>query len=165
MYLPSREDWRVISAIRGLALLYTGGWDVGLQYPAALGVEGSGSVLAVGADVTGIGVGDQVLAHEAPFPKGSGFWAERTLITAEHAMEFGRDVVAVAGSVTSALSEVPLQLIREGATLIRDVEDLLRRKMTFRQALEGADFPIMARQRLKVVQRELFEQLDSLAIL
>src|SRR4029453_11575260 len=43
----------------------------------------------------------------------------------EHAMEFGRDVSAVAGSVTSALSEVPLQLIREGATLIRDAEDLL----------------------------------------
>src|SRR4029079_6022090 len=52
--------------------------------------------------------------------KGSG-----SLITAEHAMEFGRDVVAVAGSVTSALSEVPLQLIREGATLIRDCEALL----------------------------------------
>jgi DNA processing protein len=40
-------------------------------------------------------------------------------------MEFGRDVFAVAGSVTSLLSEVPLQLIREGATLIRDAEDLL----------------------------------------
>ena len=48
-----------------------------------------------------------------------------SLITAEHAMEFGRDVYALAGSVTSALSEVPLQLIREGATLIRDAEDLL----------------------------------------
>jgi DNA processing protein len=48
-----------------------------------------------------------------------------SLITAEHAMEFGRDVYAVAGSVTSALSEVPLQLIREGATLIRDADDLL----------------------------------------
>jgi predicted Rossmann fold nucleotide-binding protein DprA/Smf involved in DNA uptake len=34
-------------------------------------------------------------------------------------------VYALAGSVTSALSEVPLQLIREGATLIRDAEDLL----------------------------------------
>ncbi|HET7928819.1 MAG TPA: DNA-processing protein DprA, partial [Actinomycetota bacterium] len=52
--------------------------------------------------------------------KGSG-----SLITAEHAVEFGRDVYAVAGSVTSALAEVPLQLIREGATLIRDAEDLL----------------------------------------
>jgi cellulose biosynthesis protein BcsQ len=53
---------------------------------------------------------------------------------------------------------------RNRDTFGRDVEDLLRRKMTFRQALEGSDFPIMVRQRLKVVQRELFEQLDSLAI-
>jgi DNA processing protein len=48
-----------------------------------------------------------------------------SLITAEHAMEFGRDVYAVAGSVTSPLSEAPLQLIRDGATLIRDADDLL----------------------------------------
>jgi hypothetical protein len=53
---------------------------------------------------------------------------------------------------------------RNRDTFGRDVEDLLRRKMTFRQALEGSDFPIMVRQRLKVVQRELFEQLDSLAM-
>jgi DNA processing protein len=48
-----------------------------------------------------------------------------SLITAEHAMEFGRDVYALPGSVTNALSEVPLQLIREGATLVRDADDLL----------------------------------------
>ena len=53
---------------------------------------------------------------------------------------------------------------RNTDTFGRDVEDLLRRKMTFRQALEESDFPIMVRQRLKVVQRELFEQLDSLAL-
>jgi DNA processing protein len=46
-------------------------------------------------------------------------------ITAEHAMEFGRDVFAVPGPVTSPLSQVPLQLIREGATMIRGSEDLL----------------------------------------
>ena len=53
--------------------------------------------------------------------------AERSgsLITAEHAMEFGRDVFAVPGSMNSALSFVPLQLIREGATMIRGAEDLL----------------------------------------
>ena len=53
--------------------------------------------------------------------------AERSgsLITAEHAMEFGRDVFAVPGSMNSALSHVPLQLIREGATMIRGAEDLL----------------------------------------
>jgi DNA processing protein len=46
-------------------------------------------------------------------------------ITAEHAMEFGRDVFAVAGAANSALSDRPLQLIREGATLIRGADDLL----------------------------------------
>lgn len=48
-----------------------------------------------------------------------------SMITAEHAMEFGRDVFAVPGSITSKLSEVPLQLIREGATVIRGADDLL----------------------------------------
>lgn len=48
-----------------------------------------------------------------------------SMITADHAMEFGRDVYAVPGPVTSPLSEVPLQLIRDGATMIRGPEDLL----------------------------------------
>ena len=63
-------------------LLYTGGWDVGLQLPAALGMEGSGSVLRVGSEVTGFQVGDRVLAHEAPLPGGSGFWSEQVLVGA-----------------------------------------------------------------------------------
>lgn len=66
-------------------LLNDAGWDVGLRPPAALGVEGAGKVLAVGAGVTGFAVGDRVLAHEAPLPGGSGFWAERVLINADHA--------------------------------------------------------------------------------
>ncbi|HEX6230212.1 MAG TPA: DNA-processing protein DprA [Actinomycetota bacterium] len=48
-----------------------------------------------------------------------------SMITAEHAMEFGRDVFAVPGAVNNPLSSVPLQLIRDGATMIRGVEDLL----------------------------------------
>ncbi len=53
--------------------------------------------------------------------------AERSgsMITAEHAMEFGRDVFAMAGAPNSSLSHTPLQLIREGATLIRGADDLL----------------------------------------
>lgn len=48
-----------------------------------------------------------------------------TRITAEHAIELGLDVFAVPGSVTSPLSATPLSLIRDGATMIRDAEDLL----------------------------------------
>ncbi len=47
------------------------------------------------------------------------------MITAEHAMEFGRDVYAVPGAVTNPLSHVPLQLVRDGATMIRGPEDLM----------------------------------------
>src|ERR671923_45894 len=60
--------------------LLNGGWDVGLRPPAALGVEGAGRVLAVGAYVDEFAVGDRVLAHEAPLPGGSGFWGERVLL-------------------------------------------------------------------------------------
>ena len=66
-------------------LLNGTGWDVGLRTPAALGVEGAGRVVAVGPGVEGFSVGDRVLAHEAPLPGGSGFWAERVLITAASA--------------------------------------------------------------------------------
>lgn len=46
-------------------------------------------------------------------------------ISVDHALDLGRDVFAVPGPVTSPLSETPLELIREGATLIRDADDLL----------------------------------------
>jgi NADPH:quinone reductase-like Zn-dependent oxidoreductase len=65
-------------------LLHTGGWDVGLRPPAALGVEGAGAVMALGSGVTGLAAGDMVLAHEAPLPGGSGFWAERVVVKAAH---------------------------------------------------------------------------------
>jgi len=47
-----------------------------------------------------------------------------SMISVEHALELGRDVFAVPGPVTSPLSEVPLALIREGATMIRGADDL-----------------------------------------
>ena len=81
---PGQVSIAVVAAGMGPwdRLLYSGGWDVGLQLPAALGVEGSGSVLAVGPEVTGFQVGDRVLAHEAPLPGGSGFWSEQVLVGA-----------------------------------------------------------------------------------
>ena len=48
-----------------------------------------------------------------------------SMITADHALELGREVFAVPGPVTSELAQVPLSLIREGATMIRGPDDLL----------------------------------------
>ena len=66
------------------ALLPANDWDVGLEPPAALGVEAVGRVGATGPDETGFEVGDVVLVHEAPLPGGSGTWAERVLVRAAH---------------------------------------------------------------------------------
>ncbi len=49
-----------------------------------------------------------------------------TRITADHAMDLGIDVFAVPGPVTSPLAETPLELIRDGAVMIRGADDLLR---------------------------------------
>ncbi len=46
-------------------------------------------------------------------------------ISVDHALDLGRDVFVVPGSITSPLSEVPLALLREGATPIRGADDLL----------------------------------------
>ncbi|HEY4278994.1 MAG TPA: zinc-binding dehydrogenase [Conexibacter sp.] len=62
------------------ALLHTGGWDVGLVPPAALGVEAAGRVAATGPGETEFRAGDLVLVHEAPLPGASGTWAERVLV-------------------------------------------------------------------------------------
>lgn len=48
-----------------------------------------------------------------------------SMITADHALDIGRDVLAVPGPVTGPLSAVPHSLIRDGATLIRGPDDLL----------------------------------------
>jgi len=48
-----------------------------------------------------------------------------SLITAEHALDLGREVFALAGAVNNPLARAPLSIIRDGATMIRGAEDLL----------------------------------------
>ena len=56
-------------------------------------------------------------------------------------------------------------LKRNQDTFGRDMEEMIARKQTFDEAIQSSDFSIMTRQRLKVVQRDLFEQLDTLPLL
>jgi hypothetical protein len=50
---------------------------------------------------------------------------------------------------------------RNQDTFGRDLEEMISAKLTFDEAIAAAKLPIMAKQRLKVVQRDLFEQLEK----
>ena len=59
----------------------TGGWDVGVRPPMALGVEAAGTVLAVGAAAGEWAPGDAVMTHPVPL-RGTGTWAPRLIAPA-----------------------------------------------------------------------------------
>jgi len=54
---------------------------------------------------------------------------------------------------------------RTADTFGRDMEEMISRKLTFDEAVKASDFTIMTKQRLLVVQRDLFEQLDRIGLL
>jgi hypothetical protein len=58
-----------------------------------------------------------------------------------------------------------IAIVRRNAdTFGRDVEEMISRKLTFDEAVNTGDFTIMAKQRLRVIQRDLFEQLDTIGL-
>ncbi|WP_157509321.1 alcohol dehydrogenase catalytic domain-containing protein [Glaciibacter superstes] len=80
------------------ALLHTGGWDVGLVPPAALGVEAVGRVAATGPGVTEFRIGDLVLVHEVPLPGGSGTWAEQVLVSSANVARLPENLTPTIGA-------------------------------------------------------------------
>ena len=50
---------------------------------------------------------------------------------------------------------------RNPDTFGKDVEEMITNKLTFAEALDSPDFSIMVRQRLKIVQNEIFSQLEQ----
>jgi len=53
---------------------------------------------------------------------------------------------------------------RNHDTFGRDIEDMVSQKLTFDEAIRDGHFTIMTKQRLRVVQRDLFEQLDRMPL-
>ncbi|GAB3329514.1 NADP-dependent oxidoreductase [Micromonospora halotolerans] len=101
------------------ALLHTGGWDVGLVPPAALGVEAVGRVSATGPDETEFRTGDLVLVHEAPLPGGSGTWAERVLVRSAHVARLPENLapeIAAALPVAGLTAQQALDELQVDAT-------------------------------------------------
>jgi len=100
------------------ALLHTGGWDVGLEPPAALGVEAAGRVAATGPGETELRAGDLVLVHAAPLPGGSGTWAERVLVHAAHVARLPEGLapaVAAALPIAGLTARQALDALQVGA--------------------------------------------------
>jgi cellulose biosynthesis protein BcsQ len=53
---------------------------------------------------------------------------------------------------------------RNHDTFGRDVEEVIAKKLSFEEAIRDGEFSLMTKQRLKVVQRDLFEPLASIGI-
>jgi hypothetical protein len=53
---------------------------------------------------------------------------------------------------------------RNQDTFGRDVEEIITKKYTFDEAIRSSESSIMTKQRLRVVQRDLFAQLDALEL-
>ena len=80
-------------------LVRTGGWDVGIRPPMALGVEAAGIVRVVGTQVTRFVPGDSVLVHSAPL-RYQGAWAELFLADAADVARMPTELEwAVAGAL------------------------------------------------------------------
>ena len=84
---PSPAPDEVVISVRSSGvgnwddIVRVGRWDVGGRPPMALGVEASGVVTAIGADVTSLALGDEVLTHPVPL-RHQGTWAQRFIAPA-----------------------------------------------------------------------------------
>src|SRR5277367_6496247 len=91
-----------------------------------------------------------------------------SLITARLAMEFGREVFGVPGNVTQPVSFAPNQLIKQGAKLVTNAEDVIEELPTpVRAALVKAEQPEAEQRNLLVAaslnpsEKKLYELLSA----
>jgi DNA processing protein len=87
-----------------------------------------------------------------------------SLITARHAMEQGREVFAVPGQVDSPLNRGTHLLIKDGATLVEEVDDIIRELGPLAQTIvdeEGATYDDPRTLNLNEREARVFSQLSS----
>jgi len=91
-----------------------------------------------------------------------------SLITARPAMEFGREVFGVPGNVTQPVSFAPNQLIKQGAKLVTNAEDVIEELPTpVRAALVKAEQPEAEQRNLLVAaslnpsEKKVYELLST----
>lgn len=84
---PTGDDVLIEVRAAGIAnwddFVRTGGWDVGIRPPMALGVEAAGVIRAIGPAQARFAPGDEVLVHSVPM-RHQGAWAELFLAPGAH---------------------------------------------------------------------------------
>lgn len=87
------------------------------------------------------------------------------LITARLAGEMGKEVLAIPGDIGRPQSRGPHQLIRDGATLVESVQDILDQlgpvTGNMKVAETGESIPDMRAMQLNPVERKVYDLLDS----
>jgi hypothetical protein len=73
------------------------------------------------------------------------------------------DMTAYKESADKVLGWVHL-IKRNQDTFGRDFEEVIARKLTLREAITDGGFSLMSKQRLRVIQRDLFEQMDRIFV-
>ena len=74
------------------------------------------------------------------------------------------EMSAYTESVDKVFGSIHLER-RNQDTFGRDLEDVISRKLTLDEAIKDGPFSIMTKQRIKVMQRDWFEQLDRLDLI
>ena len=84
-----------------------------------------------------------------------------TLITADLALDYGRDVFVVPGNVTSALSKGTNELIKQGCPIITEGQDILIALGIAYKEEEKVKFKINTAENISAEEREIYDLMET----
>lgn len=84
-----------------------------------------------------------------------------TLITADLALDYGRDVFVVPGNVTSALSKGTNELIKQGCPIITEGEDILIALGIAYKEEEKANFKNKTAENISAEEKEIYDLIET----
>jgi hypothetical protein len=125
-------------------------------------------VLVVGgSDMMDTLNGFNQVAHHAPAEKSIVVWLNEFHGKVEHrdgdAVKTFGDMKAFTQNESKVLGAVVLTK-RSADTFGRDLQDITTKRLTFTEALASDSINLMTKQRLKVTQRDVYDQLDKVGV-